>query len=90
MAADFTALQQQIDALSTQVEATEGTEASAIKLIAGFSAAITKAVTEALTADDAADNGSIQAASAAIATVKDRFTQSAAALGDAVAANPGA
>jgi len=86
MAANFQQLQQAIADLTAQVEKTEGTEQSAIALIQGFSAAIQKAVADALTADDAADQGSIDAANAAIAEVTNRFAASGAALGDAVAA----
>ncbi len=87
MPADFTALNAAIAALTTQVAATEGTEESAGALIAGFSAQITKAVTDALTADDAADNGSIVAANQAIADVTARFKAADDKLGAAVAAN---
>jgi hypothetical protein len=86
MPADFTGLNAAVTALTAQVQNTEGTEASAIALINGFSAAAQKAVADALTADDAADNGSIQAANDAIAAVTARFVQSGSALGAAVAA----
>ena len=69
MPADTTALNAAVAALTTQVAKTEGTEASAKALITGFSVAITKAVTDALTADEAATQTSIDAANAAIATV---------------------
>ncbi len=87
MPADTTALNAAVAALTTQVAKTEGTEASAKALITGFSVAITKAVTDALTADNAADQASIDAANAAIATVTARFQASADDLGAAVAAN---
>ncbi len=87
MPADTTALNAAITALTTQVAQTEGTEDSAVALIQGVSVAITKAVTDALAADNVADQGSIDAANAAIATVTARFTASAKKLGDAVAAN---
>lgn len=86
--ADFSGLQAQIDALTSQVAATEGTEASAKALIDGFAAQVTQAVTDALTADNAADATSIASASSAISAVKDRFAASAAALGAAIPATP--
>ena len=86
--ADVQALNAAIAALTTQVAATEGTEDSAAALIAGFAAQVTKAVTDALTADNAADQTSIDAANAAIASVTTRFNASAEKLGAAVVANP--
>ncbi len=88
MATSFDTLNAAVAALTTQVAATEGTEASAVTLIQGFSTAINDAVSAALAADDAADAGSIQAASDAIAAVTARFTASAGALGAAVASVP--
>lgn len=88
MPADYSSLNQAVTQLTNQVGATEGVESSATALITGFSAQITKAVTDALTADNAADQGSIDAANAAIAAVTERFNASAAALGAAVTANP--
>lgn len=85
---DFTNLNAAIATLTAQVEATEGTEKSAAALIAGFSTAITVAVTKALTDDEAADAGSIEAAQQAITDTTARFNASAAALGEAVTANP--
>lgn len=90
MAADFTNLQKQIDALTTQVTNTEGVEASAALLLQNQATAIQTAVTAALTADNSADDASIAAANAAIQGVAARFQASADALGAAVAANPGA
>ena len=87
MPADLTGLNAAIAALTTQVADTETKEASAIALIGGFATQVSKAVTDALTADDAADNGSIQAANEAIEAVRARFAASGAALGEAVAAN---
>lgn len=87
MAADFAALQQAINALTAQVEQTEGTEASAKALIEGFAAQVQKAVSDALTADNAADQGSIDAANQAISDVTARFAASGSALGAAVASN---
>ena len=89
MPANFADLTAQIDALSAQAARTVGVEASAKQIITGFSTAITKAVSDALAADDAADQGSIDAAKAAIANVTTQFSASADDLGAAVAANPG-
>ena len=85
MPADFSALTAAVAALTTQVAATEGTEASAKALIDGFAAQVTAAVTAALTADNNADATSIAAANQAIADVTARFQASAASLGAAVA-----
>src|SRR4051812_5223709 len=90
MMADTTALNQAVADLATEVTNTTGIEASATALINGFAAAVTKAVTDALTADNAADQGSIDAATAAIAAAKTAFNASAGSLGAAVAANAGA
>ena len=84
---DFTALNNAITALTAQVTATEGVEDSAVALIAGFASAVTKAVSDALTADDAADQGSIAVANQAIADVAARFKASGDKLGAAVTAN---
>lgn len=88
MPADFSGLQATITALQAQVEATKGVEASAKTLIEGFGAAVTKAVADALAADDAADQGSIDAAKAAIDATTAEFAASASALGSAIPANP--
>ncbi len=88
MGADFSSLQAQIDELTAQAAATEGVEASAKVVIEGFADQVTAAVTAALQADNAADGASITAASAAIAGVKKRFMDSAAALGAAIPATP--
>jgi hypothetical protein len=84
MPVDLTALNEQVTALTAQVEQTEGVEASAMALISGFAAAIQKAV-EADNAIDAANTAKVVAT---IAAVKSRFMASATALGAAVAANP--
>src|SRR5689334_10086947 len=89
MAADFTKLQTTIDALTAQVKATQGVEASAKALILGQADATKTAVAAALQADDAADQGSIDAANAAIDGVTSQFAASAADLGSAIPANPG-
>lgn len=85
--ANFDSLAAAVAALSAQVAATEGTEASAVTLINGFATAVAAAVTEALTADNAADDASIAAAKQAIEEVTARFNASAATLGAAVAGN---
>ncbi len=85
MGVDTTALDAAIAALTTQVGATETVEGSATALIVGFAAQLSKAVTDALTADEAATATSIAAAQKAIADTTARFTASAGKLGDAVA-----
>jgi hypothetical protein len=89
MPVDLTALNTTITALTAEVTRTEGTEDSAGVLIAGFSSAVTKAVTDALTADNAANQTSIDAANKAISDVTARFAAADDKLGAAVAANPG-
>lgn len=88
MPANFAALDAAIAALVSQATATEGVESSAAAVIAGFSVQVQNAVTAALTADNAADQGSIDAANAAIAAVTARFTASAGTLGAAISTNP--
>jgi len=88
MAANFDALNAAIADLTTQVAATEGTEASAVTLINGFSTEVQAAVAAALAEDNAADETTIQAAHDAIAAVTARFTASAGVLGAAVASAP--
>ncbi len=85
--AKFDDLNAAVTALTAQVASTETVEGSAIALINGFSAAIAKAVTDALTADNAADQGSIDAAMSAISATTARFAASGSALGNAVTAN---
>lgn len=87
MAADFSKLQATIDALTAQVAATKTVEASAKAALEGFADAIKKAVTDALTADNAADDASIAAASKAIDDTTAAFQASAADLGAAIPAN---
>lgn len=76
-----------VSALLAQVADTETKEASAKAYIEGFAAQIQAAVTEALTANDAADQTSIDASNAAIAAVTARFAASAGALASAIPAN---
>lgn len=85
--ANFAELAAAVAALSEQVAATEGTEASAVALINGFATQVTTAVEAALTADNNADDASIAAAKQAIVDVTARFNASAAVLGAAVASN---
>lgn len=86
MPANFASLDAAVAALTTQVQSTETVEASAVALINGFAVAVTKAVSDALTADNAADETSIAAASAAIEATRARFAASGDALGAAVVA----
>ena len=88
MPADFTPLDTAMAALRDQLTATEGTEANAVVLINGFAAQVTKAVADALTADNAADATSIAAATAAIEERRARFEASRAALAAAIDATP--
>lgn len=87
MPADFTVLNAAIANLTLQVAATEGVEASAVTLINGFSAAIQKAVADAVAADDAADTGTAAAVAQAITDTTARFAASQALLA-AVATPP--
>lgn len=89
MPLDLTRLNQTIATLTAQVQKTVGTEESAGALIAGFSDAIKKAVADALTADAAANDTSIQAASDAIDQVTAQFAAADDKLGAAVAAGSG-
>jgi formaldehyde-activating enzyme involved in methanogenesis len=88
MALDFTVLNATIAALTAQVTATVGVEDSASVLIGGFSAAVAKAVADALAANEVTNQATLQAVNDAIAGVTTQFTDSAAKLGTAVAANP--
>lgn len=85
--ADFTNLQAKIDELVAQITKNVTVEGSATDLINGFAAAVTKAVTDALTADNAADQGSIDVAVAAIEGVRASAVDSADRLGAAIVAN---
>jgi len=88
MPVDFTALNKAVADAVAQVDVTKGVDASAEKLITSFGAAVTKAVADALTQDAAANQTSIDAATAAIAQTTSAFAASSAALGAAVASNP--
>jgi hypothetical protein len=85
--ARITDLAAAVDALVAQVQATKGVQASAVTLINGFAAIVTEKVAAALDADNAADQGSIDAATAAIEAARVEATDSTNALGAAVAAN---
>ncbi len=85
---DFTTINQAVADLVTQVAATETTEAGATAAINKQAELTAKAVADALTADDAADQGSITAATTAINAVRDRLLASAKPLGDAIANVP--
>lgn len=87
MPADFTGLTTEISTLLDQVTATETVEKGAVALIDGFAAATTKAVTAALTADNAANQASITAATAAIEQERVRFAASGSLVGAAIMAN---
>jgi hypothetical protein len=87
MIVPFTDLDAAVRDLETAVAENETVDESAITLISGFSDVVKTAVTEALQDDDAADEGSIQAAQAAIASATARMTASSAKLGAAVVAN---
>jgi len=87
--ADATALNAAVADLTSQVTASVGTEASAKTLIEGFAAIVTQKVQEALTADNAADQASIDAATQAIADAKAALLASSGDLAAAVAANSG-
>ena len=84
---DLTNLNASIAALTTEVTNTEAVDTSVEAFIAGFSAQISKAVSDALTADAAANQVSIDAANSAIADVTARFTAASAKLGTAIVAN---
>lgn len=75
-------------ALEAAVTNAEGVEASVIAFIQGFSAQIQKAVADALAADAAANQGSVDAANAAIAAVTTRVTALAGNLGAAINTPP--
>jgi len=87
MPVDLSQLNQTITDLTAEVTRSETTEDSAGKLIAGFSAAVAKAVTDALTADNAANATSIKAANDAITAVTARFAAADDKLGAAIVAN---
>jgi uncharacterized coiled-coil protein SlyX len=85
MPVDVSKLNAAITALTAEVARTEGTEDSAGKLITGFAAQLKQAVADALTADAAANQASIDAANSAIDAVTARFVAADDKLGAAVA-----
>ncbi len=89
MPVDLNALNAAVASAVTEVARTEGTEESAGVLIAKLAGAITQAVTDALTADAAANATSIAAATDAINAVTARFAAADDKLGAAVVANSG-
>lgn len=86
--ATFTDLQKSVDDLAVQVQATKGVQASAVAAFQKFGDIVIAKVTEALTADNAADDASIAAATAAIKAAVTEVTDSTNALGAAIVANP--
>ena len=76
-----------LTALIAEVERTKGIQASAKVLIEGIGPQIVAAVTAALEADDAADQGSVEAAVAAINTEIAGLAASSTELGNAIAAH---
>lgn len=87
MPVDFTALNKAVADTVAAATETETLDASVIAILNGQADAIKKAVTDALTANDAADQTSIDAAVAAINAVNGRFTAANVGLGAAVTAN---
>ena len=66
----------------------EGVKDSVLAFISGVGTKISEAVTAALIADNAADQGSVDAANAAILAVTDKLKANSAAIVAALAANP--
>lgn len=77
-----------LTALIAEVDRAKGIQASAVALIKGFGAKIAEAVTAALVADDAADQGSVDAAVAAINAKVVELSASSTELSDALTTNP--
>jgi len=73
--------------VTAAIERAKTVQASATALINGFAAQAAAAVTAALTADDAADQGSIDAAVAAINQTAADLNASSDQLGAAITAN---
>jgi hypothetical protein len=76
-----------LDALVAEVAEMDTLVTSVVALLAGQAEAISKAVADALAADDAADQGSIDAAQVAIDGAVASFKAQGAKLAAAVAAN---
>lgn len=77
-----------VAAVVASVAKAKGVHDSTVAFINGVGAKILAAVTAALEADDAADQGSIDAATAAVATELAALDASSDALAAAVNANP--
>lgn len=86
--ADTAALNKAVDDVTSATAAVEGAKDSVITFINGSAAATAKAVTDALTADNAADDASIAVAVGAINTVRDRQLAAAQAITEALATTP--
>jgi len=76
------------DALIAAVDRAVGLEASAVAFITNSAELMKKAVADALAADDAADQGSIDATNAAIDAVVAKQTASSDTLAAALESNP--
>jgi hypothetical protein len=77
-----------IEALIAAVDRAVGLQESAAAFITNSGELMKKAVADALAADDAADQGSIDAANAAIDAVVAKQTASSDKLADALASTP--
>lgn len=76
-----------LDALVAAVNENDTLDASAVTLIEGIAAKISEAVAAALAADDAADQGSVDAAQAAIDATVAQLVASNQKLAAALVAN---
>lgn len=76
-----------LDALVAAVNENDTLDASAVTLIEGIAAKISEAVAAALAADDAADQGSVDAAQAAIDATVAQLVASNQKLATALVAN---
>lgn len=76
-----------LSALTQAVTDTETVDASVIALLQGFAAATQKAVADAIAADDVANQGTADAAKAAIDAVTARFVAANTTLSAAITAN---
>jgi hypothetical protein len=87
MGLDTTKLDNSIAQLAQQADKTVGNEASAGVVISGIKDLVKKAVADALDADKAANQASIDAASSAIDGVFARLSAADDQLGAAIASN---
>jgi hypothetical protein len=78
-----------LSGLTAQLAKTKGVNASVKAFIQKILGDTAKAVADALAADDAADQGSIDAANAAIAAVTAEYAGESDALASAIVTNPG-